>query len=112
MEGWARPVSPYSLSQGKNFLDWIMPVLMRHPDCEELRALLGKTFTQPLWQSDSQWKIYMHDRSKIAAFNEEEAVKKQEFLHRLETPGNIYKACFKRREIKMHTAMRKGSAEW
>ncbi len=86
VEGWARPVSPYSLSQGKNFLDWIMPVLMRHPDCEELRALLGKPFTQPLWQSDSQWKIYMHDRSKIAAFNEEEAVKKQEFLHRLENP--------------------------
>jgi len=90
-EQWARPVSPYSLSQGKNFLDWIVPVLMRHPDCENLRDILGKPFMQPLWQNNSQWKIYMHDRRKIAVIKGEEEVKKQELLSRLYNPGEYIK---------------------
>lgn len=38
---WAKKVSPYTLSHGKTYLDWICPVLMRHKDGGPLRGLLG-----------------------------------------------------------------------
>ena len=62
---WAKPISPYSLSRGMNFLDWIGPVLMRHPDCNVLRNLLEEAFDQPLLHSESGWRVQLHAAARL-----------------------------------------------
>jgi ATP-dependent helicase/nuclease subunit A len=83
---WAKPVSSYSLSKALCFLDWIGPVLMRHPDGDVLRSLLDEPFDQPLIADESKWKLQLHSRGDIAEFRREEAVSRSEFLHRLKHP--------------------------
>ena len=55
-ERWAKPVNSYYLSKGKNYLDWIGSVLMRHPDGGALRDLLEQPFDQRLLHSESRWE--------------------------------------------------------
>ena len=83
---WAKPISPYSLSRGLNYLDWIGPILMRHPDCSALRNLLDDDLDQPLWEHDSSWQVEFHGRGEVTAFHREEAKTRNEFLARLKNP--------------------------
>lgn len=84
---WVKPISPYSLSKGKSFLDWIGPVLLRHPDCHELRSLLEEDFDQPLWNHASNWRVQLHSRGEVGVFSKQEAQNQQEFLYRLQHPN-------------------------
>ena len=83
---WTKPVSPYSLSGAKNYLDWIGPVLMRHPDCDTLRALSNEEFTQDFWLHDSSWKVIIHKREDAAAYMREQACDQREFIDWLKNP--------------------------
>ncbi|NLW12498.1 MAG: hypothetical protein GX028_10855 [Clostridiaceae bacterium] len=83
---WAKPISPYSLSRGRNFLDWIGPIVIRHPDSDSLRSMLEEEFDQALWNHDSSWQVEFHGRGEVAAFHREEAKNRDEFLLRLQNP--------------------------
>ncbi len=85
---WAKPISPYSLSKGKNYLDWIGPILMRHPDGHPMRNMLEEDFDQVLWNHDSSWQVEFHGRGEVTAFHREEAKARNEFLIRLQNPEN------------------------
>jgi ATP-dependent helicase/nuclease subunit A len=87
---WAKHISPYSLSKGKSFLDWICPVLMRHPDCDALRGLLGdEGFDEPLADDPSGWQVILHGRTEITALTKDDALNRKELLYRLEHPENF-----------------------
>jgi ATP-dependent helicase/nuclease subunit A len=84
---WARRVSPYYLSKGKSYLDWICPVLMRHKDCAALRQLMGsEEFEEPLVNDPSGWQVVLHSRADITAITKEDKLNKKEQLYRLEHP--------------------------
>ncbi len=55
---WSKSIGTFSLSKARTSLDWIGPVLIRHPDGENLRDLadLGSDWEEIL-ADDSQWKI-------------------------------------------------------
>lgn len=61
---WSQALSPFNLARGKNQLDWLGPVLMRHPDGNVLRELAG-VFWDPEELSDdpSRWQIELLKRS-------------------------------------------------
>ncbi|HHT64692.1 MAG: helicase-exonuclease AddAB subunit AddA [Caldicoprobacterales bacterium] len=86
-ERWMKPISPYSLSKGKSFLDWIGPVLIRHPDCGELRGLLKEDSDLPLWNHTSSWKVQLHSPGEIGVFSRQAAQNRQEFLYRMQHPS-------------------------
>lgn len=55
---WSKSISPFNLGKARTFMDWVGPVLMRHPDGEILRDL---AVIEPDWEEirpdDSCWKI-------------------------------------------------------
>lgn len=83
---WAKPVSAYSLSKGRSYLDWIGPILMRHPAGNSLRNLLDEDFDQALWNHNSRWQIEFHGRGEVTAYHREEAKSRSEFMLRLQNP--------------------------
>jgi len=62
---WSRPLTPFSLSRGQSFLDWIAPVVMRHHDGEILRDL-GGNLLPDLIADESQWKVTILHRNDLA----------------------------------------------
>ncbi|NMC28334.1 MAG: helicase-exonuclease AddAB subunit AddA, partial [Syntrophomonadaceae bacterium] len=38
---WSRAINPFQLSRARSFLDWLGPVVLRHPDGKILRDLIG-----------------------------------------------------------------------
>lgn len=82
---WAKKISPFYLSKGKTFLDWICPVLMRHENCSKLRELLGaEDFEEPLTDGPSGWKVELHGRGDISTFTKGSFLNQQDLLKRLE----------------------------
>lgn len=57
LEKWSRSISPFSLARAQNYLDWIGPALVRHPDGEILRQAAGLALVPEMIASDSAWKI-------------------------------------------------------
>lgn len=108
---WAKPISPYSLSRGMNFLDWIGPVLMRHPDCNVLRNLLEEAFDQPLLHSESGWRVQLHRRSEVEAYKREDAIRGQELLYRLQHPHDYIHSIIRKAEEKTQGDNRKTPGE-
>jgi len=65
-EKWSRPLKAYNLVRGKNFLDWLGPVLIRHPDGEKLREVAGVDWKQEqLLPDSSKWDIKILPRFSI-----------------------------------------------
>lgn len=69
---WANRISPYSLSRGSCFLDWICPVLMRHKDGKGLADLVagsGLLEDETLKGADgpSSFKINIYNRTHLSA---------------------------------------------
>lgn len=61
---WSKTLSPFNLARGRNPLDWIGPVLMRHPDGQVLRDLAGVSWTpEELFADPSRWQIELMKRS-------------------------------------------------
>jgi len=65
---WSKPISPFNLTRGKTPLDWIGPVLMRHPDGGVLRELAGVSWTDSeLFSHPSCWQIQLLKRSDCSS---------------------------------------------
>jgi len=55
---WSHSLTAFHLSRGKNYLDWIGPIVMRHQDGQKLRDLLPSPGPQCQCQRDeSQWQV-------------------------------------------------------
>lgn len=64
---WSTMPTPFNLARGKNHLDWIGPVLMRHPDGALLRELSEGSWTERELQNDpSRWQLEIFKRSDIS----------------------------------------------
>lgn len=58
IEKWAQAMGPYHFFQGKSYLDWIAPILLRHKQGEPLRERGEIPWAkEKLIQDSSQWKI-------------------------------------------------------
>jgi ATP-dependent helicase/nuclease subunit A len=69
---WRRSLNPYGLGKARNFMDWIGPVLMLHPDGEILRDLLEDKF-DPLEIDtiNSSWTISILNPVHLSAAKQE-----------------------------------------
>ena len=55
---WSSSLNLYGLSKANTFMDWIGPVLLRHPDGQILRDLLAEEFDpRQIIRDDSSWDI-------------------------------------------------------
>ena len=59
------PVSQYQILKGKNFLDWIMPAILKHRDLENLRELVDLDYDY-LDDHDSKWETRLWDKNDIS----------------------------------------------
>jgi len=63
VEKWSRSISPFSLARGQNYLDWIGPALVRHPDGKNiLPAAENLTLSR---EDESRWKINIIDSADM-----------------------------------------------
>lgn len=58
------PVSEYQILKGKNFLDWIMPAVIKHKDLDELRSII-ELDANYLNNHESNWETRIWERSDI-----------------------------------------------
>lgn len=68
------PVSEYQILKGKNFLDWIMPAVIKHKDLDDLRSLM-ELEANDFNDHESKWETRIWERSDILIekdINEEE----------------------------------------
>ncbi|CFW97376.1 DNA helicase subunit AddA [Syntrophomonas zehnderi OL-4] len=55
---WNQALEPFNLSKARNFMDWIGPVVMRHPDGEILRDLINlETDSYEINPDESCWRV-------------------------------------------------------
>jgi len=59
---WARPVSAHQLAQARCFLDWIGPVIIRHPEGGSLREYLATAWEEPVIQDNCLWQVEILNR--------------------------------------------------
>lgn len=59
---WAREPDPHQLSRARCFMDWLGPVVLRHPEGEVLRSRLNKEWHDQLAEDDCQWQVVIHSR--------------------------------------------------
>jgi len=81
---WAGQVNAYSLSRGRSYLDWICPVLLRHPDGEKLRELVDGGFDTDRWEDPSQWIIRIYNRSHLSVEDNAQPMDKEKIMEYLE----------------------------
>ncbi|SCJ18349.1 ATP-dependent helicase/nuclease subunit A [uncultured Clostridium sp.] len=58
------PVSEYQILKGKNFLDWIMPAVLKHKNLSNIRELINiesNTFNE----HESKWEARVWDKSDV-----------------------------------------------
>jgi ATP-dependent helicase/nuclease subunit A len=61
---WSKTISPFQLAQGRFHLDWIGPVVLRHPDGAGLREMNELTFDFEEGQiRDYGWQVQIISRS-------------------------------------------------
>jgi ATP-dependent helicase/nuclease subunit A len=65
---WSRSLNPYGLGKARNFMDWIGPVLINHPDGEILRDLL-EDGCDPLETDtlNSSWTVSVLNPAQLSA---------------------------------------------
>lgn len=67
---WSRSLSPYGLGKARTVMDWIGPVLLRHPDGQILRDLLEDQFEpQNIFPDDSCWDISISSPAELSSSN-------------------------------------------
>jgi len=89
---WTRGVSPYNLSQGMSYLDWLCCSLIKHHDGGPLRDLLQLPLEDiDLDNLETRWTINILDRRMIVEENESFLTRerKNEFLEELK-PNKLH----------------------
>ncbi len=81
---WAGQMNAYSLSRGRSYLDWICPVLLRHPDGEKLRELVDGGIDTDVWEDPSQWVIHIHNRGDLSLEGRDRPMGRERIMEYLE----------------------------
>jgi len=81
--GWLKPSEPMELIKGKNYLQWIMPVLLRHQSLAKLREIMQITDEElssvgGMVRDDSEWKFFYHTLNSIQNTNNKKEEGKDE----------------------------------
>lgn len=77
---WIRPINAFNLLRGKNYLDWIGPVLIRHPDGSALRKWTEvEERAIKLLEDPSKWTIKRIYKNGIQAEERERRINKLAF---------------------------------
>lgn len=76
-------LSIFRLRRGKNYLDWIMPALLRHPDAKDVRDMfeISNDVSKQLFEKEkSTWKFSLYNKRDILlqAVEEKEEMVEQE----------------------------------
>ncbi len=58
----AGPLPGTVLVQAQNYLDWLIPALMAHPDAEPLRREAGRLPSRGLLTDPSRWEVHLYHR--------------------------------------------------
>lgn len=79
----------YEMLKGNNYLDWIMPALLRHKACDALRswAPVGTTFEGGLMEDPSQWHTALWNKSDVMGRKAEEEGETGNFIAWLDCLG-------------------------
>ncbi|HZJ76257.1 MAG TPA: 3'-5' exonuclease, partial [Oscillospiraceae bacterium] len=81
---WDRSNNVYSLMNGRNYLDWIGPALIRHPDGEILRQSGDLQFDESKYNTEnSKWTINILGRQSIMSEEREKLLKEEEYREKL-----------------------------
>lgn len=62
IQKWAKPLVVHRLSQARCFLDWLGPIIMRHPEGEELRKQLTASWEEPIIHDTCKWQLQVLTR--------------------------------------------------
>lgn len=84
----------FEMLKGANYLDWVAPALMRHPDCKMLRELCGAEngLAGSILTDNSVWGIRLWKRADVLFGGQKEAMEVSRFIQELESvdPGQCY----------------------
>lgn len=84
---WSQGSSTYRLFSSKSYLEWLISVLMLHPQGEPLRSLAEATVDgSQLPQEESQWKIKIIHRGSLKIEEQEKIHLKDQMMEWLENP--------------------------
>lgn len=75
---WTRPPAAYQLAQAKCFLDWVGPVIIRHPEGAPLRDRLTTAWEEPILQDGCLWQVKIVSRLDLG---EKAISKRQRVVH-------------------------------
>ncbi|QEK11428.1 helicase-exonuclease AddAB subunit AddA [Crassaminicella thermophila] len=78
---WTKGMTPFYLSKGRCYLDWIGPVLMRHKDGENLREWANVLWNEDMLMKDnSKWNIKRIHKTDIQKEEIEKKINKLSYL--------------------------------
>ena len=66
--GAKETLSPYKMLKASNYMDWVMPALVRHREGEKIYNISGVeniTVNTEYYNDISEWEIYFHDKTEI-----------------------------------------------
>lgn len=83
LKKWSKPVHPFILAQARSYLDWVVPVVMRHPDGAPLREAFYEDMELDLFApEDSKWRVSVLNTDELRHKQEDLAeavnIKKQQ----------------------------------
>ncbi|NLE24580.1 MAG: helicase-exonuclease AddAB subunit AddA, partial [Clostridiaceae bacterium] len=78
----------YGMLNGRNYLDWILPAVLRHSGCEEFRntAAAGDEFKGLLIEDSSLWDIKLWNKSDIFMDKGSDELQDSDFINWIEAP--------------------------
>ncbi len=81
---WDGTDNVHSLMNGRNYMDWIGPALIKHPDGEVLRDLADIEFDESKYEEeDSKWTVNILGRETIILEKQEKLLKGEEYKEKL-----------------------------
>lgn len=81
---WERDDDLYSLMNSRNYLDWIGPALIKHPDGQPLRQLVDLQLDQAKYSEEaSKWTVNILDRQSIVVEEREKQLKEEKYKEKL-----------------------------
>ena len=62
---WSRPMDHHQLAQARCFLDWVVPVIIRHPQGSQLRDRMTKAWEEPIIVDTCRWQVQILSRFSL-----------------------------------------------
>ncbi len=65
MKRWTRPMTHHQLAKARCFLDWVVPVILRHPQGSPLHDRMTTTWEEPMIQDTCCWQVKILSRFSL-----------------------------------------------